>query len=370
MHLITAWREGLYGGEKVVLNLASSVDTSKFNVVIVAFGEEKDDIPLLRSAAAKGITVDIIPSRTRYDARGIFDVRKMINRYKVNILHCHGYKSDVLGYFAALAGKVKLVATLHGWWVGDSTKSRFHNALDMHFIRYFDRIVVVSQSLLEAIERDKALSGKTVLIPNCVNTNKFGKTRDRDIIRSGLGIPPGAVLLGTVSRLTEEKGHTYLLDALAKLRKAGKDIYLIVAGEGPLESQLKARSVELGLGKNVIFAGFRDDVSDIISALDIFLMPSLSEGLPMAVLEAMAAGKQVIATNVGGIPSIIRDRQTGIFIKPKDDSSIVEAVTGLLEDRRLFGEIAANAEKFIRENYSLDIMAGQYEKVYFEILGG
>lgn len=367
-HLITAWQEGVYGGERVVLNLASSIDRSKFNVVVVAFGKEEDRIPLLKAAKAKNIPVDTIPSRKRYDVRGIFDVKRMIRKHKIDIIHCHGYKSDVLSFFAALFSNVKLVTTLHGWWIGTSLKSRTYNALDLFVIRFFDKVIVVSQSLFESLISGGHSRKKTILIPNCVDVKKFEEIKDLGGTRDDLGVPKEATLLGTVSRLTEEKGHTYLIDAFAKILRKFNNSYLIIAGEGPLEGSLRAKARDLGLAERVIFTGFREDVAGIIAAMDIFLMPSISEGLPMAVLEAMAARKPIIASNVGGIPSVIHDKETGLIIEPGDPDSIVEAVTILLKDKILSTELANNAAKFVGEKFSLSNMVSKYEEVYIEAI--
>lgn len=368
MHLVTAWQEGLYGGERVVLNLASGLNKKGFQIIVVAFGNKEDDIPLLRAAKDSNIKIDLLPLRARYDIRSIFDIKRLLKKYDVAILHCHGYKSDVLGFFAAMFTKVKLVTTLHGWWVGKELKSRFHNFLDLFIIRYFDRIVSVSQPLAEKLSRDKTLKIKTTVIPNCVDSKKFETAKDSIIIRKNLNITPHAKVMGTVSRLTQEKGHSYLLEAFAKIVADFKDTVLLILGEGPLKSSLINKARELGIEDKVIFAGFRDDVADIIATMDIFVMPSISEGLPMAILEAMAAKKPIVASAVGGIPLVIKDRETGILIKPKDSDSIYEALTHLLKDEKLALEIAANARKLLENEFTVDVMIRKYENLYRGLL--
>lgn len=368
MHLVTAWQEGLYGGERVVLNLASGLNKKRFQIIVVAFGNKEDDMPLLRAAKDNNIRIDLLPLRARYDIRSIFDIKRLLKKYDVAILHCHGYKSDVLGFFAAVFTKVKLVTTLHGWWVGKEFKSRFHNLLDLFIVRYFDRVVTVSQPLAEKLSRDKALKVKTIVIPNCVDSKKFETAKDSITIRKNFNITPDAKIIGAVSRLTEEKGHSYLLDAFAKMVTDFKDIVLLIVGEGPLKDSLIERTRELGIEDKVVFAGFRDDVADLVAMMDILVMPSISEGLPMAILEAMAAKKPIVASAVGGIPSVIKDRETGILIKPKDSDSICEALTCLLKDEKLALGIAANARKLLENEFTVDVMIMKYENLYRGLL--
>lgn len=368
MHLICAWRDMLGGGDKVVLNLSSGLDKSKFKPVIVAFGDVKEVIPLLKAAQEKDISIGTVFSRGRYDVLSIFKLRHLLKKHKVDILHCHGYKSDVIGFIAALFTGVKLVTTLHGRWVGETLRQKTHNFFDIAVIKHFGKIATVSQAIKDILLEKKNFIGKVVVIPNSVDLEKFRETKDISEVRKNLHINPDARVVGIVGRLSIEKGHRYFLEAAAKIINNINDVVFLIVGEGPLKKDLIECASKLGIQDKVIFAGVRNDIPDIFAMLDIFVLPSLSEGLPMSLLEAMAAQKPIIATEVGGVPSVIKDRETGILIKPKSPEQLAEAINNLLSDKKLASEIAANARNLAEYELSIDSMAKKYEKVYFEIL--
>jgi glycosyltransferase involved in cell wall biosynthesis len=209
---------------------------------------------------------------------------------------------------------------------------------------------------------------KILLIENGVNLERFTTSTSPEAIKESLGIKKEALVVGTIGALTREKGHQYLLRAALKvIRIYPKAIFLLV-GDGTERPNLEKTASSLGIKNSVIFAGMRKDVPEILSILNVFVLPSLNEGLPMALLEAHAARIPVVATRVGAIPDVLEDGVTGILIPPKDPQAIAEAIIMILSDKQLASGIAQKGFERVRDNFSSEKMANKYLSIYRELL--
>jgi len=222
------------------------------------------------------------------------------------------------------------------------------------------------------IERARVSPDKVVTIYNGVQTNEFAALAARAAARGrrAFGIPAGAPLVGAVGRLHRQKGFTDLITALAQVREHLPAVRLLLVGDGELRGDLEAHAQALGLSEVVTFAGLRTDIPEILAELDLFALPSLWEGLPNVVLEAMAAGLPVVATAVGGTPEVVVDGVSGLLVPPHDPAALAEALVFLLRDPGMRRKIGQAGRKRVGQCFSVGQMVRKTEDLYETLLNG
>jgi glycosyltransferase involved in cell wall biosynthesis len=188
-------------------------------------------------------------------------------------------------------------------------------------------------------------------------------------LRRELGISPGERAVGTIAALRSWKGHDYLLEAAGILTARRKNIKFVIAGEGPRYNHLMEKADSLGIKERVLFLGYRDDVDNILSALDIVALPSYAnEGVPQALLQAMAMEKPVVACSAGSIPEIVHDKKTGILVETKNPAALAESIASMLDNQAAAKTVAENARKLVESQYSLNHMVTRVEETYSRML--
>jgi len=223
----------------------------------------------------------------------------------------------------------------------------------------------VSQHTTEnLIKFEKISPQKTTTIVNGIDGAKYDIAIDKGQKRKELGLKETGPIVGACVRLTEQKGLSYLLEAVQRIKPHFPDISVVVAGEGPLEQRLINQCRDSGIDKNVFFLGPRLDIPEILKLLDIYVLPSVWEGLPMILLEAMAAECPIIASRVGGVPGIIENGLNGSLVEPKNPEALATEITGVLKDRRLRDKYASEGLRVFREKYTVAAMTRQYERLY------
>jgi len=205
------------------------------------------------------------------------------------------------------------------------------------------------------------------MISNGIDTKKFHPD-NTSTIRAELDIKPDCTVITAVSSLTSEKGHRYLLDGLAQLRSKLSDFHLLIIGDGPERTNIEQQINTLNLSKQVTLLGRRSDIDNIHAASDLYVLPSLKEGLPMSLLEAMASGVASVATDVGDVAKCIENRVTGLIVPPLDVDALAEAIHTLCVDTVLRQYIGEAGASLIQEKFSTETMAGKYNEIYNQIL--
>jgi glycosyltransferase involved in cell wall biosynthesis len=240
--------------------------------------------------------------------------------------------------------------------------------MDAFIVRRADRIIAVSEKIARQMRGAGIKSKKICVIENGVDLDRFVGNAASNSVRESLRIKKDVPVVGTVGALTKEKGHMYFLNAASKVNRVFPEAVFLFVGDGRERPNLEKATSYLGIQDNVIFAGMRKDVPEILSILDVFVLPSLIEGLPMALLEAQAAKVPVIATRVGAIPNVIEDGVTGVVVRPKDPEAITEAVIQILCDRKIATKMAERGFERVRDKFSADKMADKYLSLYKELL--
>jgi len=369
LHLINS--SGFFGADNVLIELSKQMRQTAFSPTIGVFKNLK--IPHLEVAEVArryDFPVEIFPCKGKLDIRTILSIRNFLRAQKIDIAHSHGYKSNFYALAASTGNKVSLIATCHNW-LGQDRKMKLYARLDKSFLNRFDKVVAVSDSVEKEILKHNISPAKVLVIQNGIDLGRFNSGRKTDTLRRELGIDPKCNIVGTVGRLSEEKGHTHLLHGAQKVLQAYPDVVFLIVGDGPLREDLQDKALQLAQEGSVnpfLFTGVRNDMEEIYSLMDIFVLPSLTEGLPMVLLEAMAAQKPVVATRVGAVPRVIENGHSGLLIPPGDVESLAGAIIDLLNDPQKAQYMAQNGYERVRDHFSAKRMAEQYIKVYEDVL--
>ena len=281
-----------------------------------------------------------------------------------DIVHCHSRRgADVLGGIAASFADVPAVVSRRV----DNTEMRVMAAARF---RPFAKIIAISETIARVLEENGVDPGRIVVIRSAVDTARFDAPGDRAAFCSEYGIPEDACIIAAAGQLIERKGHRYLLEAVAQIKALRPGIRLLVFGEGPLDTELRAQAAALGLGDVVQFPGFRDDLDDFMAAIDIFAHPVLAEGLGVVTLKAAAAGVPVVGFAAGGVPEAVIDGETGLLVTPGSVGEFAEALAGLIADPARRREMGAAGRERMRTEFAVETMVERHIALYDSILNG
>jgi glycosyltransferase involved in cell wall biosynthesis len=353
---------GFFGAESVLYELSKGISQLGVDNVIGIFRNSyKPHLELVERANRNNLKYEIFPCRGKLDIFTLIQLIKFSRKYHVDLFHSHGYKADLYAYIASRALGKPVIATCHNWNTSD-VRSKIYYALDKMILRGFDRVVSVSHSVREELIRHGVNDRKALVIPNGVAIDKY--RRRTSGLRKEFNIKESSRVVGSVARLTSEKGLCFLLNAAKAIQDEYKDTVFMIVGDGPLYEDLRNMAKDLGISDSVILTGQRDDMANVYSTFDMVVVSSLTEGFPMTVLEAMAAGKAVIATAVGEIPRIIEHKRTGIVVEKADVTELKEAIESLLRDSNLRRQVAEAGFQEVSTKYTADKMCEEYQKVY------
>ena len=356
--------EGYYGVENMLIALALHLSHQGCRCVVGVFRNSRfPHTEVAEQAVRKGLAVEIIACNGRCDWSAVAQIRSLLAKHDVDVLHPHGYKADLYALAAASRNRVALLATSHNW-PSNLLSMRVYAGLDRLALRSFDKVIVVSDAVADVLRRWGVAAEKVALIPNGVDLDRFRSAVPK--LRDEIGV--NRPLVGFVGRLVPEKGGALLMRAAQQVLAVYPNATFVLVGEGPAHQEWKALVGELGIGKQVVFAGVRDDMSEVYASFDMVVLPSLIEALPMCLLEAMAAGKPVIATCVGAVPRLVVDAQTGLLIEPGDLNALATAIIRLLGNPDLACQLGQNGRAHVAQHFSAEAMAKSYIGMYEQVL--
>jgi len=348
---------GLYGAEQAILGMCRPSKSSTTRAsIIVLLGFDQSGRAFFEAARERNLVVEALACPRKVDPLCIARLRQRINSNQngCTIIHCHDYKSIIYGAIASAGLDVIRIATLHGW-TSPLGRLRLYHALERTLLRRFHRVCAVSEDIAQTIAKSGIDGERVVRVTNGVDTDRF---QPIELNNSTAGDRP--LRLGTAARLAPEKNLSALFRAISLCRKQGLRISLELCGDGPLHAELVSLAKSLGISHVVEFKGRVENLEQWYPNLDAMVLPSTTEGLPLAMLEALACGCPVVATAVGDIPSVLKDLAKCQIIQPGDDKALVGALLRI--QKRLHPDFSASNR--IRSNYSLHHMAACYEKVY------
>ncbi|MFP4057986.1 MAG: glycosyltransferase [Candidatus Brocadiia bacterium] len=348
------------GAENTLFHLATGLDRDLFEPRVAAlFG----DGPVAQRLRRRDIPVQSLGGRRRWPLAALWRLRRLAAQ--ADIVHSFLFHANLAARLAVLGARpAAVVASAR---VAERTRPR-RRRLEVLTHRLVDAQVCVSTGVRDFFAAGGFPREKLVVVPNGVDVARF-EGRD-PAFKDRLRLGPDTPLVTTVGRLHEQKGGTYFLRAAASILRSRPDCHFLVVGTGPLEEKLRAEAREFGISRQVTFLGFYDDVPAVLKATDIFVLPSLWEGMPNAVLEAMAAAVPVIATRVEGTVDLIEHGVTGILVLPRDVPALVSAALRLLEDRERAAQLGQAAQDRVRAQFRLEDMVRRHEELYRRLLAG
>ena len=359
--------EGFYGAEKVIILLSKGVKKYNYTPVVGCLYDLRQPVgDLIVAAQENGIVAEKIICKSRLDFKALRQIISLIKKRKIDIIHSHGFKADIYGWLATRWTHVPIIATKHGWTSSNSIVCLWE-WIDMFFLRFFDQVVAVSEEVRYKLLR-KIPEQCVKLIPNGI-TVKSTVSQNVVSLRTKLGLEKTNQVVGIVGRLSIEKGHKFFLDAAKQIVEKIPSTRFLIVGEGSLRNKLEEYTNLLNLKNVVFFTGYRNDIREIYSLLDVIVSASLREGLPLTLLEAMAMEKPVVATRVGEINNLIQDKINGFLVSPEDSNSIARSVITLLKDKKLRTKIGKEARKTIQKKYSSEKMVEAYTLLYRQFSG-
>lgn len=364
VHVIPALPVG--GAETVVFHMVRGLDRRRFAPAVCVLGERG---PMGEEMERAGIQVTALEmfNRGARLIRLVPQLRSLLVERGVCIVHTHLYHGNYYGRLAAFAAGVPVTVTsVHN--VYDRVK-RHRRVINRWLARRTDAILAVSETVRQDILRwDGVPAEKVRLLPNGIDLDPFLAPADREAARRALALPPGLPVIGTVGRLEVQKAQDVLLRAVAVLRRAGTDAVLLLVGDGREREPLQALATSLGLRQRVRFLGTRRDLPLLYAAMDVFALPSRWEGMPLALIEAMAAAIPVVATPVGGVPSVVEDGATGHLVPAEDVEALAAALAGALRDPATSRALAAAGRIRVMEMCSVEAMVRGLEALYLELM--
>lgn len=356
------------GSEKCILLAADKMDPSKYDVIVATFAySDCIQVPWIRLAEKQGSKTDVIRPLGKYSPQCISELTSLLRNRRVDLLHTHDHKSTIAGILAARWLNIPVVSTVHGV-EKLSLKTRLNEFAEVKMARFADKVIAVSGELRKFLIAEGVPSDKVVVIHNGVDVEKFRPRRDSGVSKKNPNQTADGFAVGIIGRLSIEKGHSDFLQAAAEVAARFPSTRFLIVGEGPLEGELRDLATKLGITDKVVFTGFRSDIESVIAGLDVVVMASKTEGTPMVLLEAMALAKPIVATRVGGIPEVIRDKETGILINAGDEKALSEAMISLLRDKERSLQIGLKARQYVEQVHACDKWIEKIEGIYEELL--
>ena len=359
LHVISS--SGMYGAEAVILNLCRSLNESGHDCQIAVFAHEPEpNLELWKKAQAHQVESHIIPCKGRVDRQVTGRIRDLARNVKADIVHAHGYKADVYTYFALRKRRVPLLSTCHTWYDNDPLVT-FYGVLDRHVLRRFDSVIAVSREVSERVLKAGVPAEKVHLIRNGIDVRPFvaaaASRRDAPEI-------PGPMTVGIVGRLAPEKGIDVFIRAALLVLQWAPGTRFVIVGDGPEGCNLRELANQLHVEDSISFLGLRNDMPEVYLSFDLFVSSSRQEGLPMAILEAMASGLPVIATKVGEVSTVITQGATGLLVDPENSEQLARSIVALLGDSLLRSQLGSSAIETVARDFSAQRMANDYVCLY------
>ena len=364
--LLVTTRLNIGGIGVYTLTLARALKKRGENVYVASSGGE-----LAADLKEDGIEHINIPIDTSADI-GLYTIpaylilASLVRERAINVIHAQTRVAQVIASIVSGKTGVPFISTCHGFF-----KEKLARKL---FPCWGSRVLAISDAVREHLVNDFKVPKEIVrLVYNGIDVPKFDRAfsdDDKNLIRSEYGLKDGPVI-GIIARLSDVKGHEYLIGAFSKVVSRFPDAQLLVVGDGPKDyaESLKKLAKVTGVGGRVIFHGSCKDTSLPLSVIDIFCMPSVQEGLGLSILEAMAAGRAVVASDVGGIYSLISHNNNGLLVAPKDANALAEAIMKLLSEPETAKKMGEASKDIVRGKFTLDIMTDKVIDVYREVAG-
>jgi len=356
-----------YSGKVTSVNdLVLGFDKERFNVIFIYLRGHGDEKNLLKEAGYEVFYLSNIERINTFRFSILFKLVRILKEHNVDIIHCHAHKSTVYGTVAAVLAKTPVViAHVHGLGRSRNFRRKLMNFL---LFKKINRIVPVAERVREDVLKNNwsVPEEKITVLENSIDYGRFADVSiSKEDAKRILGLASDAFVFGTVGRLAPTKGLSYLIEAFPKVKEQKPSAQLVLFGDGPCRAELEQQASNMSCRDSIHFLGHRDNIEQLLRGMDVFVLSSVAEGMPRAILEVMAAGIPCIATEVGGIPEIISGNNVGILVPPKDSESLAEAMVNVanLTDEKLEKQVV-KAQNRVRQFYSHQVVREKVRKLY------
>lgn len=371
LHFIAS--DGLYGAERVILNLSEQMKGGyeQTSVIGCIVSNQHEENALYERAISLGIeAVKIVISNMGV----LFDIPKaarQIHGLNIDIIHSHGYKPSVYGFIISKIKSIPIMATCHLWFElkNRPLKTKVLITLELFFYRWFARLVGVSEPIKQILIENGLNENNISVVANGVEVEPLtDKIETRHKIRDELGVSEDTFVIVNSGRLTKQKAQWVLIEAAIELKKSTDNFVVIIVGEGELQSELEEKITTNQLEEHVKLLGFYAEMEHLLAAADCFALPSIDEGMPMSLLEAVSSELPVICTHVGDIDKLIIDNDSGLVVALNTPNELSKKALALIENRELAASLAKCAKEKMIKLYSSEAMANSYSDIYTSIL--
>ena len=357
----------LWAGAEVQLKvlLSKLVQEPDLNLSVILFNRGR----LGKEIESLGIPVTVFPETEWGSGKIFLELVREFTKSNIRIIHTHKYKDTILAAPAAkLCGIRHVVRTVHGLrepFEGlQAFKMSLYETIERMVHRYCIETLIGVSSQIERKCKEEDVVSSVTCIRNGIDLEGKPFPTDRWRTRRDLGIDPGTCLIGTVGRLNPVKGIPHLLEAARILLRQGANVKVLVVGDGSIRLDLMTQTRDMGISENIVFLGHREDTEQLLQAMDIFVLPSLSEGIPMALLEAMTSSLPVIVSRVGGIPEMVEDEISGLLVNPGDPENLARMCRRVMENHELAERLGRAARERAGTEFSSAIMAQKVAHLY------
>ncbi len=349
------------GGEMKVLELVQRLATNRYHITGCSGGQGG---PLEAEFRKTVERVEIYDKKFSFDFSLVARVARLMKEQEIEILQTTLFYADVIGAYAAYLAKVPVVVS----WEPVTGPFAFRHYWSYKLaMQKIDRVVAVSEDIRQRVIRErKLIPEKVMTIHYGVDLEKFAP-EDQSLIRSDIGVSDDHLVLGTVARFDHPKGHKYLIDAAPTIVQQFPNVRFILVGDGPLRQEIEQQIQQLGLRDHFVLLGFRRDVKQLLGMFDLFILPSLSEGLPNAVLEAMACSNPVVATAVNGVVEVVEDGKTGFLVPPADPDRMASAVIKMLGSPENMKAMGKQGRERVASHFSVEQQVSKFEELYYSL---
>lgn len=366
LQVVDGFRMG--GAENKLVELIAHLDKEKFEVMLANVGPLG---ALTEKFNQLGVEIFHVPRRFAFDPTPVWRLAQLMWQRRIDVVQTTLLWADIVGPVAATLAKVPVVLS---WETVSHEGDPFHNNFQRRLgyqwaMKWVDLIVPVSDEIKRSLIRRRHIpEHKIRVIHYGVDLQKFRSNGQAAVSakRAEVGAAADAILVGVVARLEPPKGHRYLLEALPEVVKKYPQVHVILVGDGALRGELETLAQQLAISAHVTFLGARHDVNDLLNAIDLFVLPSISEGLPNVLLEAMACQKPVIASDVGGIPEVVRHGENGYLVPPGAAVALRETLLRSLAEREQWQAFARRARHTVETSFSLEYQMARFESTYAE----
>ena len=354
------------GPENQLLRHASKERGQAWEVWIAVFVRGNEGKPFLSAAQDLGIPCVGLPVESVFSS--VITLCRTLRENEIKLICTHGYKAEVIGLLAGMLTRTPVACFLRGW-TGENMKVRFYEAVERFSLRFASRVVCLSNLQARKIAVRRSLARKIRVVRNAIDIHvPVSRQQSRRLLAERFSLPAQSTIVATAGRLSPEKGVSDFLEAASRIRGDKESLFFVIFGEGALDKILREKAHSLKMDDKVVFAGFQRDLRDLLPGVDVLVNASQSEEMPNVVLEAMAAGVPVVATEVGGVAEIAGDDPAIKLVPPREPQLLAAEISRLLRSSDLGKSLGEKGLDRVKRAFSVESQAREYNSLYQELV--